>query len=169
MKSAPFGATTTTRTIDMNEMKRLQDRLDAHGASLANWPDRDRQWAEGLLARSDPARRLVREAESFDAMLASAGPGAPGDALRNRVMAALADETIRRRTPQRTAWTWWQWSSGLGAAAASMALSFYAGTFSSELVLPSDLLNGEGTIATESDTGSIDGLLFEFVLYGDDA
>jgi len=73
-----------TRTITLEEFSDLLDRL---GDVLADWPADYRVPAEGLLAQSEEARRLLAEAAELGNALRSSQPKAPSG-LVDRILAA---------------------------------------------------------------------------------
>lgn len=73
-----------TRTITLEEFSDLLDRL---GDVLADWPAEYRISAEGLLAQSDEARRLLAEAAEIGDVLRASQPKAPSG-LVDRILAA---------------------------------------------------------------------------------
>ena len=151
----------------MSNVKWFQQRLDALGSSINQWPERDHQRATALLSQSQDARNLLRQAEAFEAALRRAGPDAPSADLRDRILASLPDRREHQRVRGSLLGWKWTWPQGLAAAAASIALSFFVGTYSWELVLPTDDLVTEATTAVQSGTETIDGILYGFVLYED--
>jgi hypothetical protein len=81
----------------------FQDRLDALGADLALWPERERQAAERLVATQAAAQARLDRARELDALLSRAARhDASGDAASAaRVLAALHSPLPRQR---RFAW-----------------------------------------------------------------
>lgn len=69
-------------------IERLEEIVDAWGASPSRWPEAERGAAEALLAASSEARRLVDEAARLDVLLDAAPVEAPSAALMARLMAA---------------------------------------------------------------------------------
>jgi hypothetical protein len=111
----------------MDDERRFLDNLDRWGAALDRWPERERNAALALLARSERARALLRAAEELDRDLASAMPAAHTDRMRRAILGALPAPQASLST-RRGVWTWWLgWAGGLGAAAASLLVSFYLG------------------------------------------
>ncbi|MEZ5669169.1 MAG: hypothetical protein R3F55_17355 [Alphaproteobacteria bacterium] len=146
----------------MSELSKFQDRLDALGADLGRWPARERAWAHALTARSTDARALLRAAEAFDRALAGAVPDARTDRLRASIMAALpARAAVGAGRMARS--LWWLWPGGLAGAAASMAISFYAGAVAQDTVWP-QTESTEVAAPDDAAGGTLDDLLFGFVL-----
>ena len=57
----------------MMQLTRFAALADSYGADLAHWPEEAREPARKLLAISDDARALLREARELDAAIALAG------------------------------------------------------------------------------------------------
>lgn len=71
-------------------LERFAALIEAYGTDPRRWPAAERLAAQSLLAASAEAQRLVREAETFDALLAMPLPSIePSAALRSRIMAQL--------------------------------------------------------------------------------
>lgn len=100
-------------------MKRLVELLEAYGAAPERWPESERAAAEELLARSDAARALQREAAALDRLLDALPPVAPSAVLRDRVLAAAP-----KRRPAALAWRRALTVAVPLAAAASLVLWF---------------------------------------------
>jgi hypothetical protein len=153
----------------MSELNGFRDGLDAHGADLGRWPERERARAEALLARSDEARAALREAEAFEHLLADAVPDAPTERIRRNVLAALPAPGVPagagsiaaiggRRGPLG-----WLWAGGVSATVASMALSFYLGT-ANPAVWPTETAAAEDAAELSSD---FDSMLFGIAFDGE--
>ncbi|GEO80338.1 hypothetical protein ROR02_04690 [Pararhodospirillum oryzae] len=74
-----------------NELKAL---IDIYGADLAKWPPQEGAHAKTLLAQSDEARALMRDAVAFDAVLRNTGPVLSPDRRRflvDSIMGRLDD------------------------------------------------------------------------------
>ncbi len=67
------------------EMKRFRGLLDTYGAAPERWPEDDRAAAAALLADSEDARTLRREAASLDDALDLVEAPAPSPELARRV------------------------------------------------------------------------------------
>jgi hypothetical protein len=83
----------------------FQDRLDAHGADPAAWPEPERLAAERLIASDAAARGRLERARELDALLSrAAARDAPADAAAGaRVLAAVRSPLPPQR---RSAWSW---------------------------------------------------------------
>lgn len=106
----------------------FQDRLDAHGAHLGEWPAGDRVAAERLLEGSEAARRALVGARALEGRLAAAmAPSAAPAALRAAVL------RVPRRHPRLPVRRGWEWGAGLAwggsvaAALGSLVLGFVLG------------------------------------------
>ncbi len=79
--------TTPETSRDMTP-ERMNAILAAYGAAPSRWPEADREAAEALIARSEPARAALAEAAHLDRLLdaAPAVPEADGLAARLRAM-----------------------------------------------------------------------------------
>jgi anti-sigma factor RsiW len=106
----------------------FQDRLDALGADLGDWPAAERVKAERLLDGSEAARGALASARALEGRLsaAMAPPAAPA-ATRAAVL------RVPQRHPRPTARRGWHWGLGLAwggslaAALGSLALGFVLG------------------------------------------
>ncbi len=72
-------------------LKRFRALLDAYGAAPERWPEEDRAAAQALLADSEDARTLRREAASFDGALDLVEAPAPSPELSRRVEELVYD------------------------------------------------------------------------------
>ena len=71
------------------KLERFLYLLDAYGADLKRWPDKDREPARDLLAESAEARQAQRAAARLDAALDRTSP-AVSDEAAERVLASVA-------------------------------------------------------------------------------
>lgn len=99
--------------------ERFSQLVEAYGADARRWPVSERAAAEAFrLARPDEGARLLAEADAIDGLLHAAPRPVVSHALRERVLAAAAGQTMRRPLfglrPGRLAWL----SGGAFAAAA---------------------------------------------------
>src|SRR5215510_465341 len=69
-------------------LQRLQQLLDAYGASLERWPSDERAAALALLEYSTEAQALRRETERFDSLLDLAPTLSPSAELTARILEA---------------------------------------------------------------------------------
>lgn len=67
------------------ELERFRVLVEAYGAAPEHWPDEDREAAQALLAESEDARTLLREAELLDGALDLVEAPAPSPELARRV------------------------------------------------------------------------------------
>ena len=72
------------------KLERFLYLLDAYGADLQRWPEKDRVPARDLLAQSAEARQAQRAAARLDAALDHASPAVSGKATA-RVLDAVAE------------------------------------------------------------------------------
>lgn len=93
------------------KLDEFRDRLDAHGADLAAWPQDQRMAAERFLATEPAARTALDKAERLDRLIARslAAGSRSQDASASRVLAALA----RPLPPQRRPLLSWSWPTAL--------------------------------------------------------
>lgn len=105
------------------DLQRLSELLDAYGASRERWPAAEREAALSLLASSDAARALHRQAQMLDAELDALAVPPPGAALRAAVIASIPQH---RRGWVRAVGELWRelggWRLAAPAFAASLAL-----------------------------------------------
>ena len=106
----------------------FQDRLDALGADLDNWPEAERAKAQRLLEGSDAGRRALAGARALEGRLAAAmAPSAAPAALRAAVL------RVPRRHPRLPVRRGWEWGAGLAwggsvaAALGALVLGFVLG------------------------------------------
>jgi hypothetical protein len=78
-------------TTSSDDLARFADLLDRHGSDRSRWPERERVFAETLLAVSADARVAFDHARTLDAWLddAMVAPAPDTRVLRNRILAAL--------------------------------------------------------------------------------
>jgi hypothetical protein len=91
---------------DANEMSlaRLRDMLAAYGAAPSRWPADERDAAEALIARSEPARAALAEAAHVDLLLDAAEPPPPSDRLAWRLRAIGPKPQAEASRPPRASW-----------------------------------------------------------------
>jgi len=112
---------------------RLQEIVDAWGASPSRWPEAERSAAEALVAASAEARRLVGEALRLDALLDAAPVEAPSAALMARLMAARPRPVAA--APQRAPETRNRWRGLLDAVWPYGSPALPAGTLAASIML----------------------------------
>lgn len=76
----------------------FEDLLDRWGEDLSQWAPDQRQAARALLASSEDARRLLREAEELRNLLLGPRVKAPAD-LATRISASVADAPSTQPSP----------------------------------------------------------------------
>jgi len=85
------------------DLKRFLERLDATGADLSAWPERDRAGAERLMASEPDARRRWEQARRMDEAIGRAlahSTDTQDDTTAGRVLASLASSPLpRQRQP----------------------------------------------------------------------
>ncbi len=116
----------TTRNMTPD---RLDEVLAAYGAAPSRWPEEEREAAEGLIARSAPARAALAEAAHLDRLLDAAPPPPATDALAARLrdlMPAPAEATVLPFVP-RPAASRRPWHATGFARAAVVALALVGG------------------------------------------
>jgi hypothetical protein len=110
---------------------RFRRLIEAYGADPTRWPAGERSRAEALLARSEPARRLLAEAQALDAVLmADAKPAADerlAAAVIARATAAPQERPLTQPREFRLDWSLPRlWPQAVGLAAAAV-LGFVVG------------------------------------------
>ena len=109
------------------KLDRFEELLEAKGADLATWPERDRRAAEALLAASAEARAALAQARALDDLLTAAlAPAAAGEALREAIFdqpVAHPREAARRFDFGFRAF----WQAGLGMTLAAGLAGFALG------------------------------------------
>ncbi len=137
------------------KQQRFEELLEAKGADLATWPERDRRAAEALLAVSAEARAALAQARALDDLLAaSLAPAPAGEGLREAILAqpvAHPREAARRFDFGFRAF----WQVGLGMALAAGLAGFALGI--------TGLVEGPESAAAEAD---IAGLIYGFSVQG---
>jgi len=85
----------TTNDFTNNEMtpEVFEGLLERFGAGLEHWPAEARGAAHTLLARSNEARALLREAEALGELLGAAPAGEVHSALTARILGTAPAET----------------------------------------------------------------------------
>ncbi len=135
--------------------ERFEELLEAKGADLATWPERERRAAEALLAASAEARAALARARALDDLLAaSLAPAPAGEALRESILAqpvAHPREAARRFDFGFRAF----WQAGLGMTLAAGLAGFALGI--------TGLVESPETAAEEAD---IAGLIYGFSVQG---
>jgi len=103
-------------------MERLQFLLDAYGANRERWPEAERDSASALLAASEEARALVRDAARLDALLDFVSAPDPSPALIERALASAPAALPVRRRVSRRGWQRLAFAAAPLAAAAALML-----------------------------------------------
>jgi len=121
----------------MNRLhQRLEQVLEAYGASPDRWPDEDRAALLSLLETSDRGRALRDEAARLDALLDSGAEIAPpSNEVFERILGA-APEAPGRQAGDRATWRWVALIPV--AAAAGLALWMAGGPTRSAVETPAD-------------------------------
>ena len=117
----------------MTDETQFQDLLDRFGSDPTIWPERERAWAQQLLARSETARDVLARAETFDRDLLNAAPDARTEVIRQSILEALPPHRLSGGRGLDPRGFWWRWFAGASAAAASLVLSFYMGTTAADI------------------------------------
>ena len=111
---------------------RFEQLLEAKGADLAAWPERERRAAERLLAESAEARTALDQARALDGLLsATLAPVPAGQDLRDAILALPldhprgADPRGAARRPDLGFRAFWQ--AGLGMTLAAGLAGFALG------------------------------------------
>jgi hypothetical protein len=78
----------------------FEDLLDRLGHDMSSWPVEEQREALLLLAHSDAAEELLREARAMGALLAHPAVRAPAG-LTNRIMAQARREAPVRKEPEK--------------------------------------------------------------------
>jgi len=118
-------------TTQIMTLERLQQLLDAHGASVVRWPEFDRRALSALMTTSAQARDMMAEAAALDRVLMAA----PAD--RRHHLAGLTDRIVAKarmgqvvRLPitakSRAAVGSSRWAA-IAALAASLLIGVYGG------------------------------------------
>lgn len=76
-------------------LERLMELVDVYGANLARFPAAERDAAESLLKRSEPAQKAFAKAKALDDLLGEAEAFAPSDVLLDALT------KIPEKTPQK--------------------------------------------------------------------
>ncbi len=118
--------TTPETSRDMTP-DRLDAILAAYGAAPSHWPEAEREAAEALIARSEPARAKLAAAAHLDRLLDAAPPVPDADALAARLRAMMPERSadvvpFAPRAPRPRPWH----TTGL-ARAAVVALAVIGG------------------------------------------
>lgn len=119
-----------------HDLDRLQTVLEIYGAEPGRWPEADRERLLRQTRESDAARRLLREAEALEQVMAHASGGKAPDGLGARIVAAAVHDPAREarvvpigaasaRRSRRGAFSGNAMAAGL--LAASFALGLYVG------------------------------------------
>jgi hypothetical protein len=122
-----------TMTNNVNDLERLQDVLDAHGADIARWPKAEAAKLARLTETVPAARALFNEARALDRALAAAPAARPDRLARltGRIAAQAAANPAPSLSPPRPAVVRHSaplrhWPA-VAAMAASLLLGVYAG------------------------------------------
>ncbi len=81
---------------------------DAYGGDLQRWPEHQQAEARALLARSDAAQALLREAAGLDAALGGPSPAPSLQALRARILNSVPRQPSAARPAVAPSRPWWQ-------------------------------------------------------------
>jgi hypothetical protein len=113
-----------------DRLERLEEVLDAYGASPDHWPDEDRAALLALLEESESARILRDTAAGLDSLLDFSGTiDAPTKALKDRILDAAPGNPPATRT--------WRWAPLVPiAAAAALAVWIAAAPHGPEMTEP---------------------------------
>ena len=105
-------------------LQRFGELLEAHGPSLARWPEEERRSAERLLAENEAARALLAEHTALARLLDDAKPD-PAATLERRILAATVERrqmpTAPALAPPR------RWPMAAAALAASLVVGLALG------------------------------------------
>jgi hypothetical protein len=156
-----------TRSNGIDDMKRLEDLIDSHGADVTRWPVEDRDTMNALLRQQPAVRALLDQATALDRVLEAAPHGQTIDmaALTARIVVAAQRATAQPvgAAPQsrpklvlvpkhavgaRSIVSYWP---AMAALAASLVIGFYAGMSG---WTPSGLQQVAGLSTDLTDTGT---------------
>lgn len=141
-----------TEETTRQELERLEALLDRHGAAFTTWPETDRNWAEGFVARDAEARGLADRARFAEEALNLLSAPRPDGALIGRILdssPAGNGAAASRPWPFRTVW---KPLSGLAfSLVLGIATSVMAQEYSTQTLTTADIVEfaTDGSVDSE--------------------